>query len=672
MADFVANVKDVGNESSQVAAASSAVRDLTTGNSSNKSTTNDQSGNSSTQPNIGSQSQPNSSTNSSKKPKNQNRIIKTKKSLNTNKDGKNKPSNTSVINSTFSPMHDINYKNPNKNNPKLNRSKSSSNINDYKDNNKKNILRSNSFTFGDSDSDDSNVGIRTRNGKEVQEAAKNKKPSTTDKISTEKQDSDTEAVVLKEKVKPVPAKLKTIPEPKPWMISRQFNNYLTPQFGETPYKSAPYIKNAVMIYDTIDEAIKTKNVKYPHTKSFAQTTKTRKISDRMKDVFTNIKDKLVKNKNDKLQESKDQAKKDQAETDAKNLVDDLLKINFDDIKADHSLIIELHIKIQQVEGGAKAYITKLENEAMNMKGGKRTRRKRQPVQKGGNNDNGDMEKEKKKKKLKIVNILKQLNSANYIDYEIESIIQELKRLLGPPSTVNTSIPETITTTTTVQEDMYSEPLPVCNKYDENVDNDSKCKENREKLKNRLQYFKKLKELNAMHNDNALVIFAENTFKDAENVIEFNKKTIEAYSKPYAKSDDTTTNKDDKDEQYLATLMPFEPIDKKDSTLDKKITKYNDIVKYLNKNKKHIVNPQLDEKLMTTNTKQTVTQSSSLKNILDVEHILNMIGSFNMGEYQSTYGNANNMGDPGHKKTSDITVVKSTDILRKPENNVNAK
>jgi hypothetical protein len=182
-------------------------------------------------------------------------------------------------------------------------------------------------------------------------------------------------------------------------------------------------------------------------------------------------------------------------------------------------------------------------------------------------------------------------------------------------------------------------------------------------------------LNAMHNDNALVIFAENTFEDNKNTFEDNIKTIKAYSKPYAISDDTTTNKDDKDEQYLATLMPFKPfkpIDKKDSTLEKKITKYNDIVKYLNEKKKHIVNPQLDEKLMTTNTKQTVTQSSSFKNILDVEHVLNMIGKFNIDEYQSTYGNANNMGDPGHTKTSSSTVVKSTDILRKPENNVNAK
>jgi len=545
------------------------------------------------------------------------------------------------------------------------------------------------------------VNIRT-DGKTVQE---NKNSSTANKTPLKNQvPDDTESKAhFKKKVK-VPPKLKTKQEPKSSWLSKTISNALTSEhFDEIPYTSAPDIKNAVMIYDTIDEAMKTKPENYPYTKSFAQTNKTRKKSDmftKAKDMFTKAKDNLKQKYNTKntqyiqniqktwdtskenRKKANEQSKQDkeelqeskvQAETEAKNLVDDLLEIDIDKIEPNNSLIIDLHIKIQQVEGGAKAYIAKLENEAMKGgKRGKRTRRKRLPVQKGGNNDNGDMEKEKKKKKLKIVNILKQLNSANYIDYEIESIIQELKRLLGPSSDVDTSIPETIETTTTVQEDMYSEPLPVCNKYDENVDNDSKCKENREKLKNRLQYFKKLKELNAMHNDNALVIFAENTFKDAENVIEFNKKTIEAYSKPYAKSDDTTTNKDDKDEQYLATLMPFEPIDKKDSTLDKKITKYNDIVKYLNKNKKHIVNPQLDEKLMTTNTKQTVTQSSSLKNILDVEHILNMIGSFNMGEYQSTYGNANNMGDPGHKKTSDITVVKSTDILRKPENNVNAK
>lgn len=590
----------------------------------NMGRSNDPTNSSSTQPNIGISDSRNyqpqrNSTNSSNKP---NRIIRnTKKSLNTKEDGKNKT----------------------------------------------NILRSNSFTFGDSDSDtDSDVDIKTRDGEKVQEAAKNKKASTDDETSTENQDPYTEPVVLKKTLKP---------GQKPKKQKTSSNALTSKHVNEDP--CAPYIKDAVMIYDTIDEAIKTKEG-YPYTKLFAQTNKTRKISDRMKDVFTNIKDKLVKNKNknknDKIIENKEKAKdkskqdkeelqesKVQAETDAEKLVDDLLKIDIDKIEPNNSTIIELHIKIQHVEGGAKAYITKLENDAMNMKGGKRgkrTRRKRQPVQKGGNNN--DIE--KKKKKLKIVNILKQLNSANYIDYEIESIIQELKRLLGQPSTVDTSIPETITTKTTIQEDMYSEPLPVCTKYDENVDKYKECEENRKTLKNRLKYFNKLKELNAMHNDNALVIFAENTFKD-------NKKTIEDYSKPYAKSDDTTTKKADKDKQYLDSLEGFKTIDETDSTLKKKITKYNDIVNYLNKKKEHIVNPQLDEKLMTTNTKQTVTQSSSLKNILGVEHILNMISKFNMDEYQSTYGNANNMGDPGHKKTSSSTVVKRTDILRKPENNV---
>ena len=490
----------------------------------------------------------------------------------------------------------------------------------------------------DNESDDSNVN----KSKKVQKVD-NENPSR----DNNPHENQTEPVVLEKRIKPQP---KPIPEPKDSWVSKTISNMLTSKhLRETPYPSAPYIKNAVMIYDTIDEAINTDDVKYPYTKSFAQTKKKRNWFE----SITNSDEKQ------ELQESKDKAEKD-----AKELVDELLKINFDDIKADHRLIIELHIKIQDVEGGPKAYITKLENDAMNMIGGKRgkrTRRKRQPVQKGGNND--DME--KKKKKLKIVNILKQLNSANYIDYEIESIIQELKRLLGQPSTVDTSIPKTIETTTTIQEDMYSEPLPICTDKDKN--SNETCKKNRKKLENRLKYFNILKELNAMHNDNALLAVAQ-------SVIEENKENIKAYYKPYAKSDDTTTNKADKDEQYLATLKKFTPIDKKDSTLDTKITKYNEIVKELNGNKEHIVNPQLNEKLMTTNTKQTVTQSSSFKNILGVENVLNMIGSFNMDEYQSTYGNANNMGDPGHTKTSSSSVVKSTDILRnkEPENNVEAK
>lgn len=520
-----------------------------------------------------------------------------------------------------------------------------------------------------------------RTAQEVQEAKNKNSPS----INETPSENQTELVVLEKRIEQQP---KPIPELKS-SLQTSSNALTSKHVNEDP--CAPDIKNAVMIYDTIDEAIKTNVESY--TKSFAQTKKKRKlfkdigitkaIGDFTKEVIRqsknknseyskylqSIKDKWNinrKNANEKRKQDKKklQESKDQAETDANNLVDELLDIDIDidEIEPNHPLIIKLHIKIQQVEGGAKAYIAKLENAAMNMKGGKRgkrTRRKRQPVQKGGNTDS------EKTKKLKIVNILKQLNSANYIDYEIETIIQELKRLLGKPSTVDTSIPEKITTKTTIQEDMYSEPLSVCKEYDENVDNDPKCKDNRKALKNRLKYFNKLKELNAMHNDNALVIFAENTFKD-------NIKTITAYYEPYAKSNDTTTEKADKDKQYLATLEDFKPINKQDSTLEKKITKYNEIVKYLNENKEHIVNPQLDEKLMTTNTKQTVTQSSSLKNILGVEHLLNIIGKFNMDEYQSTYGNVNNMGDPGHTNTSDITVVNSTDILRKPENNVEAK
>ena len=364
--------------------------------------------------------------------------------------------------------------------------------------------------------------------------------------------------------------------------------------------------------------------------------------------------------NEQIQKEKDELQKSkvQAETDADNLVNQLLdiEINFNDIKANHPKIIELHIKIQDVEGGAKAYITKLENDAMNMKGGKRTRRKRLPVQKGGNNDNGDMEKEKKKKKLKIVNILKQLNSANYIDYEIESIIQELKRLLGPPSNVDTSIPKTITTTTTIQEDMYSEPLPICTDK-----GNTTCKKNREKLENRLKYFNKLKELNAMHNDNELLAVAQ-------SVIDGNKENIKAYYEPYAKSDDKTKNKDDKDKEYMATLHNFTKIE--NEATNRKIKKYNEIVDYLNndKNKKNIVNPQLDEKLMTSNIKQTKTGDTIFSNILSVEHVLGMINNFenNPTLLKAMNSTGDGKGDPGHTNASDSTEVKSTDILTNNE------
>lgn len=460
--------------------------------------------------------------------------------------------------------------------------------------------------------------------------------------------------------------------------------------AQSNINSAPDIKNAVMIYDTIDEAMKTKPVKYPYTKSFAQTNKTKKKrldllknwadekinsmnnwadekineplgqkGQQMKNHIESYKKKseekiaarLEENEKRQKEKQKLQKSKDDAEKEANKLVDELLEINFDKIEPNHPKIIELHIKIQDVEGGAKAYITKLENEDMNMKGGKRTRRKRQPVQKGGNNN--DIE--KKKKKLKIVNILKQLNSANYIDYEIESIIQELNRLLGKPSNVDTSIPETITTTTTIQEDMYSEPLPICTNKDKNAT----CKKNREKLENRLKYFNKLKELNAMHNDNELLAVAQ-------SVIEDNKKYINAYYEPYAKSDDKTKNKDDKDKEYLATLQNFKKIE--NGLTNRKIKQYNEIVDYLNNdnNKQNIVNPQLDGKLMTTNIKQTKTGDTIFSNILSVEHVLGMINNFenNPTLLKAMNSTGDGKGDPGHTKTSNINEVKSTDILKK--------
>ena len=513
-------------------------------------------------------------------------------------------------------------------------------------------------TIEENESDtDSDADIKTPDGTVVQTKKKN---SSTDKTS-ENQVPDAQ-----KRNKPQ----RKVPNPIPETKTNKYEND---------------IKNAVMIYDTIDEAMKTKPEKYPYTKSFAQTKKTRKLFDKAKDFYNevnrkyntknpqNSKNKLNSKENRKTANEERQKEKDelqeskvQAETDAKELVEKLLKIDFDNIKADHRLIIELHIKIQDVEGGPKAYITKLENEAMNMIGGKRgkrTRRKRQPVQKGGNND----DKEKKKKKLKIVNILKQLNSANYIDYEIESIIQELKRLLGRPSTVGTSIPKTIETTTTIQEDMYSEPLPICTDKDKN--SNETCKKNREKLENRLKYFNKLKDLNAMHNDNELLAVAQ-------SVIEENKENIEAYYKPYAKSDDTTNNKADKDKQYLATLKNFIKI--QDELTNLKIKKYNVIVDHLNdgKNKKNIVNPQLEGKLMTTNIKQTKTGDTIFSNILSIEHVLGMINNFenNPTLLKAMNSTVDGKGDPGHTKTSSSSVVKSTDILRnkEPENNVEAK
>ena len=105
-------------------------------------------------------------------------------------------------------------------------------------------------------------------------------------------------------------------------------------------------------------------------------------------------------------------------------------------------------------------------------------------------------------------------------------------------------------------------------------------------------------------------------------------------------------------------------------------KYNEIVDHLNhdENKKNIVNPQLDGKLMTTNIKQTKTGDTIFSNILSVEHVLGMINNFenNPTLLKAMNSTGDGKGDPGHTNTSKINEVKSTDILRKPENNVNAK
>ena len=624
---------------------------------------NNQSNSSSTQANIGSsdssndQSQPNSSTNSSKK---SNRIIKKgNKSSDTSDSSTRLQAASSTARGLTKENSSINQRSRHKKLPSNTK--------------KGNVDATEPVNENESDSDtDSDVDIKTRDGEKVQEADKNRKWST-NKTPPKKQNHYDELVVFKPKEKPMPAKAK-----HSWPSKTSSNALTSKHVNEDPYKSAPDIKNAVMIYDTIDEAIKKKG-NYPYTKSFVQTNKTWKnrifeANEKMKKYIESYEKKSEEKRaarleaKDKSKQEKDklQQSKDDAEKEANKLVDELLEKDFNDIKADHPKIIELHIKIQDVEGGAKAYITKLENEAMNMKGGKRgkrTRRKRQPVQKGGKNN--DME--KKKIKLKIVDILKKLNSANYIDYEIESIIQELKKLLGQPSTVDSSIPKIIKTETTIQEDMYSEPLPICTDKDKN--SNTTCKKNREKLENRLKYFNKLKELNAMHNDNELLAVAQSVIND-------NKEYIEAYYKPYAKSDDTTNDKTKKNENYLKTLINFKKIE--NEATNRKIKKYNEIVDYLNydKNKENIVNPQLDEKLMTTNIKQTKTGDTIFSNILSIEHLIRMINNFenNPTLLKAMNSTVDGKGDPGHTNIIKKTEVKSTDILRnnEPENNVEAK
>jgi ubiquitin C-terminal hydrolase len=328
----------------------------------------------------------------------------------------------------------------------------------------------------------------------------------------------------------------------------------------------------------------------------------------------------------------------------KKVIEILQTHRIDDIKIDIQDIIELNRLINRLQYGPKTYISQL------MQGYRRqsilTKAKEPRVpsyQSGGGADD-----ENEEKLDKIIVLLKQLNSKNYIDYELDSIIQELKKLLGSSSNVDTSIPNTITSTTTNKYDIYSVPLPVCN------DEGEKCKENKDKLLNRIKLFENLKKLQYMHSRKEI-----SKYPVAIN----NEKLLEEYIKKSAKIEDTYKNEEQfkkNDEDKFKNLRKFKTINKKGDL----IKKYDEIVKEINDNKKHMENPQQLNKYMTTNV-STTSNKSFWENILGMEQFFNMTTMFgtNGNLYKSMYENPNGESNPRHTYEIKEKHTYGTDILR---------
>ena len=328
----------------------------------------------------------------------------------------------------------------------------------------------------------------------------------------------------------------------------------------------------------------------------------------------------------------------------KKVIEILQTHRIDDIKIDIQDIIELNRLINRLQYGPKTYISQL------MEGYRRqsilTKAKEPRVpsyQSGGGADD-----ENEEKLDKIIVLLKQLNSKNYIDYELDSIIQELKKLLGSSSNVDTSIPNTITSTTTNKYDIYSVPLPVCN------DEGEKCKENKDKLLNRIKLFENLKKLQYMHSRKEISKYP---------VTKYNEKLLKEYIKKSAKIEDTYKNEQQfkkNDEDKFKNLKDFEKINKKGDLIEN----YDKIVKEINEKKVHMENPQQLNKYMTTNV-STTSNKSFWENILGMEQFFNMTTMFgtNGNLYKSMYENPNGESNARHTYEIEEKHTYGTEILR---------
>lgn len=370
-----------------------------------------------------------------------------------------------------------------------------------------------------------------------------------------------------------------------------------------------------------------------------------------KKKIENIKNHSKKEKQDKLNEEQKQDTSNEDE--AKKIILELMKQ--DKITIQDAKITDLNRVINNLINGPKSYISKLShgqlrNQILNPNGEGITN-PHSTVQTGG------ADTDKVEKLEKIITILKQLNSNNYVDYNIDSIIKELQNLLGGVDDVDTSIPELIKSTTIMKHHMYPEPLPICD------EDDTPCKKNKEDLKNRLEYFKKLKELQTMHKDKKIRILSN---------IEDNLKTLESYFKPMAKPDESVKDvnnkeqikkqKEDQEKKYTE-LGDFTPIPQEKIKGNETYKKYNDIIKHLNEKKKHFINPQINSKYMTTNTTVT-TDKSFFHNLLNMEHFLHLLNNYKGSDFHiAAYSTPNKDPDPTHVYEEKRDKINSTGILQ---------
>ena len=369
-----------------------------------------------------------------------------------------------------------------------------------------------------------------------------------------------------------------------------------------------------------------------------------------KKKIENIKNHSKKEKQDNLnkQQNQDNSNEDKAKT----IILELMEQN--EITIQDAKITDLNRVINNLINGPKSYISKLSHgvlrdQILNPNDGGITNTN-STVQSEGADPNTDTDTDKVEKLEKIITILKQLNSNNYVDYNIDSIIKELQNLLGGVDDVDTSIPELIKSTTIMKHHMYPEPLPICD------EDDTPCKKNKEALKNRLEYFKKLKELQTMHKDKKIRILSE---------IEKNLKTLENYFKPMAnpnESVDININNEEQKQKYT-TLGEFTPIDQDKIKDNKTYTSYNKIVNDLNNNIEHFINPQINSKYMTTNTTVT-TDKSFFHNLLNMEHFLHLFNNYKGSDFHiAAYSTPNKDPDPTHVYEEKRDETNSTGILQ---------